>query len=365
MNISSVFPAYEPILRTPDCQPEFDQVVYYSGATNVTPLEENGLLRFKGALSNVPDNDGPELGVPLIDILPGGKGVGLRCCNAATKQKVRYAVIAPQTQPVMLHLRPVSTCVAPKELDEETPIFVGYDEGRIETAAQKAADAARQFNLYYGLYGNATAVTENGTSYVEIEVLKPGDFFHMKGTDGLSAASIVVPGKNVGLTPALIASLFPGEAVPAGTCLRAIELDYMEYQAAELLGQMTSSFGQTTQRMVPIQRRCVALFADNANATAAHDAAVTILKAQKHLFTTGATPTCQDFLVYPFSVDRADGGDAAAMATAKTDYSAVTIQRVAYRNGRSLYTVTRTASAKPAVVTAGDVIGTGTALALS
>ncbi len=376
MSQNSTFLTQEPVVGPLNCRPTPDVALYYDGVAAVVPaLSSTGTILFTGAVGNRPasgigfNGTGTTFALDYADILNGGVGVKLRCIVAATKQKLRITFTAGLTPlatgNASLQLKVIQHCANPQEYDDEIPIYMYYRAGVVDTVAQKSATFAARFNAQYSHLGTATATS----TYVDIETLNAGERFWIQWATGIATITMITPGFKGTYEKEFIPDWIPGTTLPA-VDVNAIELFTYKKFPNGSAGSATSNRNQATQNFVTVEQTISVSFASNTNGNAALAALKTILLgpasgnlAQPYL-TKLVGNVCADYVQYPYTVGTTDLGDAAALATIKTNYStAIDVKLVSHVgavgvSGASVYAITTPSSSAPAAA-GSDTVAVG------
>lgn len=370
--MSSTFLTQEPKALTLDTRPKPDVAAYYSGDTTDVPVLEQGMIVLKGAKVNRPANKGAYFGIPFNAIENGGNGVRLRCCVTPTKQRLRFfcestSACTNPGKPVMsILLKPRQTDQRAYKYDYEIPAAAYKVAGCVESCCQLLYALRDEFNYQYDHLGVASVVQIGSDYALDIETKYAGDVFDVRAYSGLKPPVLVVPGNDGGYYSNILAPWFGGTDVPVECgqsveCLRAAELFVDKKFASGHIGAATSNLSASTDTFTMTSQTVTILFANNDNATAARTALINILDASNDQYRDKLiSSTCEDRMLYPYTIVKTDAGTSSAYDAAKTAYSAaVQLLRYGYKDGKSTYVI-YTASATAPTAVGSDVVSVGT-----
>jgi len=371
-----------------DCRPQADMVVYYDGVSADKPYVEAGTLAFLGGKANVPDQGigytghaHDALRIAYGGLFNGGAGVKYRCPTADSRQRLRFTVAGPGSgdcnvpRPalVSLELKPLDTCGKAYQYEDEIPLFLFRKCSSLESDCQILENLARQFNEQYAHLGTAVTVMDGAIYAMDIITSLPGQTFRVMGIEGLSPARQIAPGSKRTFTRSLVQDFFgstPDRPVifnGVDANLNAAELFFTQEVEDSLMPGSSSNLSVTPGGFSTIRSSILVLFEDNVNANAALAELKVLMKGggNKYLAKT-VVDDCEDVLLFPYSIMRADAGTLADLTAVQTQYPTVkNIWRAGYVAGNSYYEVLTTTAATlpaPTVAQAGDVVTEGTAL---
>lgn len=358
---SSVF-RNEVEYRSPDTRPQPDVAVYYDGSTNVVPTIVAGNIVFAGARANRPamgigglaaTGGGVDYKLKFADILTGGAGVKLRCCELATKQKLRFGATAGPGD-ISLRLEPIDDAENPYEYTWEIPLFVYYREGEIDTVEQKLNALKAEFDRTYSHFGTARVVEGIGNEkFIEIETKYAGRRFRVETSTNLTGPFVITPGFKGAYQTDMIVEWFGDKALPAqcaepATCLKAIDLTAEVTFPGGGPGGATSNAAQALKVATKTNQSISVLFANNVNGEAARVALLAILNVDGDPYKDRVLTTeCEDKVVYSYTIERTDTATQANILSVKNDYSAQDVSRIGRNGGKSIYVVTVNSTTAP------------------
>lgn len=368
-----------------DCRKHVRGATIYDGTSTEVPTVENGVLVLKGGISTEvtqgigvdgPSTAGNPFRVEYNKLLSGGSGSRVRTSLDSLKPTKRLECktleCGERDTDLYIEIIPIANCKNPTtDWQWAEPILVTFECGCRETCCQRLKKAAQEINMRSengGYYPVTATVVNVGTKYfLDITAKDFNQDFRFGALQGFNPPKTIVPYNAQQLTADDVAFWFPYKTIPLLAAnptkkMTVVELYYREeYPTTNAVGGATSNpLGDIYELSTRPEVHMVVFDAATAQSQTALTALITALTGTNAYNRKLGTSTSVDIVAYPYLVVRTDGGDAAALTDARTDYTAniVRLDRKAYDGTKSYYAL-YTTSATPPTPDGSDVVTQG------
>lgn len=365
-----------------------DIALIYDGSNgSLVPVIEWGAVVFEGAIgvqkAHGIGKNGSALNrnnayrIAYQDILPGGAGTKIRGSVDSLKQKSRITALKPECgeygDTIAITFERLNDAQYPGNqfMEWVEPIAVDFRCGCTETDCQKLEKLARQINSperAENIPVTATFSNVGDLPVVEVESKVAGLGYRVKSSQGLSISQ-VVPNYRTYFTAGDVRDWFgtPLALLSDPTKkLVCVELYYWEdVPTTNAVGVATSNPLNEIYTYERIKKHAMIFFDPTVtNSQNAYTALITVLTGPNAYDRKLGSTTSDDFVVYSFTIERTDAGDAAALTTTRTNYptGVVSLDRTFRVNGKSYYTFRSTTATAPAA-NGADIVTPGAPVA--